>query len=77
MKQEITGVPNEMPIVYVLITLGVLSYLATFPVIGMQNAPFNASTVAGFICGICALPLGLKLSEMRLNEARNPDRVSC
>ena len=75
MRQEIAETPDETPIVYVLIVLGLLSYLAAFPVSGLRDGSlvlFNVTTIAGFICGLIALPLGLKLGNLRLNEARVP-----
>jgi len=67
MRQEISEGPKEIPIVCVAIVLGLLSFMATLYVRGFQGEYLMFTFVAGVICGLCALPLGLKLSCMRLN----------
>ncbi|MDO8726918.1 MAG: hypothetical protein Q7J35_12685 [Candidatus Methanoperedens sp.] len=55
----------ETPIAYVLILLGLISYLATFPVTDMQKESFlvfDVTTVVGIFCIFFTLLLGLKLS---------------
>lgn len=63
---QFNEVPNQKPIVYIIIVLGLLSYLSTFPLTGIQERSlllFDITTVAGIICGLFAWPLGLKLSN--------------
>jgi len=67
MRPEISEGPKEIPIVCVAIVLGLLSFLATLYVTGSQGDSLLLTFVAGVICGLCALPLGLKLSCVRLN----------
>ncbi len=67
MRQEISEVPNEIPIICVAIVLGLLSFLATLSVTGSRGESLLFILVAGAVCGLCALPLGLKLRCMRLN----------
>ena len=63
---QFNKVPDQTPIVYVIVVLGLLSYLSTFPVTGMQALSlFDITTIAGLICGLFAWPLGLKLSNKR------------
>ncbi len=65
---QINEVPNQTPIVYVMIVLGLLSYLSTFPLTGIQERSlflFDITTIAGIICGLFAWPLGLKLGNKR------------
>jgi len=66
MKMQFNEVPNQKPIVYVIIVLGLLSYLSTFPLTGIQERSlllFDITTVVGIICALFAWPLGLKLSN--------------
>jgi hypothetical protein len=70
--------PDENPIKCVLLMLGFLSFMATISITGLQNESFlifNVTEVAGFICGLCALPLGFKLVNIRLN-GKQPDVVA-
>ena len=63
---QFNKVPDQTPIVYVFVVLGLLSYLSTFPETGMQAlSPFDITTIAGLICGFFAWPLGLKLRNKR------------
>ncbi len=69
---QFNEVPNQKPIVCVIIVLGLLSYLSTFPVTGMQERSlllFDITTAAGIICGVFSLTLGLKLSNKRITKA--------
>jgi hypothetical protein len=79
MIQKTNEIPNENPIIYVLLVLGILSFIAVFSVSGLQNVSFfvfNVTEVVGFLCGLCALPIGFKLTGIRLNEKRISDIVS-
>lgn len=63
---QFNEVPNQKPIIYVIIVLGLLSYLSTFPLTGIQEGSlllFDITTVTGIICSLFAWPLGLKLSN--------------
>lgn len=72
MRQEMARTPDETPIVYVLITLGILSFLATFTIVSLQDSSSNAVMLAGLISGICALPLGSMLNEMMSSDTGIP-----
>lgn len=70
MNNKIVESPDETPILYVLIVLGLLSFLATFTITYMQERSLvfsDITALAGIICAICALPIGLKLSKIRMN----------
>jgi hypothetical protein len=72
MKKEINEAPDQKPIVSVIIVMGLLSFLSTFPVSGMQAGSlslFDITKVAGIICGLFAWTLGLKLINKRRNTA--------
>lgn len=75
MEQEMARTPNETPIVYVLITLGFLSLLATFTVLDFQISSSNAVMLAGLISGMCALPLGSILYKIMSGDPRIP--IAC
>ncbi|MDP3104432.1 MAG: hypothetical protein Q8M95_07475 [Candidatus Methanoperedens sp.] len=78
MRQIISETPNENPIKYVLLVLGFLSLIAAFSVAGFVNEPlymFKVTTIVGVICGLIALPLGFKLTNVRFIIRRNPNLV--
>ncbi len=73
MRQDIIEAPDQTPIIYVLIVLGLLSWLASFPITDLRHESLqviDVTALGGLICGLCALPLGLKLSNIRPDEAR-------
>ncbi len=79
MRQKITETPNENPIKCVLLVLGFLSFIATYFVAGFPNEPFfmfKVTTAVGFICGLIALPVGFKLTDIWSNIEQNPDSVT-
>ncbi len=73
-----TETPDETPIISVIIVLGLLSYLATFAVIELQDKLllFDITALAGLICGLIALPLGLTLSNIKLKVSNTTFSVS-
>lgn len=78
MRQIINETPNENPIKCVLLVLGFLSLIATFSVAGFVNEPlymFKVTTAIGVICGLIALPVGFKLSDIMSIPKQNPDSV--
>ena len=74
-KQKIGKKPDEQPVICVLVVLGILSYTSAFIVIDLRDnlsLAFDVITIAGFICGFIALPLGLRLGNIELFPIRNP-----
>jgi len=72
MNNKIIEAPDETPILYVLIVLGFLSFLATFTITYMQERSLvfsDITAIAGIFCALCAMPIGLKLSKIRMNYA--------
>ncbi len=66
MMEKITEIPNENPIFSVILVLGFLSTMMAFYVAGNEiPLTFMDTTVLGIICGICSLPLGFKLVNLR------------
>jgi hypothetical protein len=79
MTPKMNEMPNENPIKSVLLVLGFLSFIATFSLAGFLNEPlyiFKVTIAVGVICGIIALPLGFKLTNIRLIIRRNPNLVA-
>jgi len=79
MRQKINEIPNENPMICVLLVLGFLSFISTFSISGFQNESFlvfNVPTIVGFLCGLCSLTIGFKLIDIRLNEKRIFDIVT-
>ena len=79
MKHTTDEIPNENPIKCVLLMLGFFSFMATNFIISLQNESFfifKVTALAGFMCGVCALSLGFKLVNIRLNAKQDPDAVA-
>ena len=72
MNEEFNEAPDQKPIVFIFIVMGLLSFLSTFQISGLQAGSlslFDITSVAGIICGLFAWPLGLKLSNKRRTKA--------